>query len=72
MILDNAPCYKAYPMSNIRLEFLPTDSTGVLQPLDAGIISTFKAHYRKHQVRSIIEKISKDDFSPFFFMMLFE
>jgi hypothetical protein len=36
MILDNAPCHKAYPMSNIRLEFLPPDCTGVLQPLDAG------------------------------------
>ncbi|XP_054708872.1 tigger transposable element-derived protein 6-like [Uloborus diversus] len=63
LIIDNAPCHKSTAMSNIRIEFLPPDCTGVLQPLDAGIIKSFKAHYRKYHVRHIVERIKNNVFS---------
>ena len=32
---------------NVRVEFLPANTTSVCQPLDQGIIRTFKACYQK-------------------------
>jgi hypothetical protein len=55
LLVDNAPCHKTTSLSNIRLEFLPPNYSGCLQPLNSGIIKTFKAHYRRHQVRKIVE-----------------
>ncbi|KAF2185678.1 DDE-domain-containing protein [Zopfia rhizophila CBS 207.26] len=37
----------APPPVNIRIEFLPKNSTSMFQPLDQGIIQNFKAQYRK-------------------------
>ena len=33
-----------------RLEFLPTNTTSRFQPMDASIIASFKAHYRKPMI----------------------
>ena len=47
LIVDNAPSHKEIStLTNIRLFFLPPNVTSVLQPLDAGIIRSFKAQYR--------------------------
>lgn len=32
---------------NVRVEFLPANTTSICQPLDQGIIRTFKAHYKR-------------------------
>src|SRR5436189_3042124 len=34
-------------LSNVRVEFLPANTTSICQPLDQGIIRTFKAHYKR-------------------------
>ncbi|CAI5469438.1 unnamed protein product [Closterium sp. Yama58-4] len=39
-------------MSNVRLVFLPPNSTAFTQPLDQGIIATTKARYRQHWLRA--------------------
>ncbi|CAI5986319.1 unnamed protein product [Closterium sp. NIES-64] len=39
-------------MSNVRLVFLPPNTTAFTQPLDQGIIATTKARYRQHWLRA--------------------
>lgn len=46
LILDNSPVHPvAIGVSNIELLFLPPKTTGLTQPLDAGIIRSFKSTY---------------------------
>ena len=72
LILDNAPCHKVYPMSNIRIVLLSPDCTGVLWSLNAGMIQLFKAHYRRCHVCHIIKKKTmKMIFLQSFHVMLF-
>ena len=52
LIVDNADGHSINKdnldqLKNVRLEFLPPNVTSVLQPLDAGIIKSFKTKYRK-------------------------
>jgi hypothetical protein len=49
LLIDNAgPHGKTPPnLSNVTIKYLPPNTTSHLQPLDAGIIAAFKAHYRK-------------------------
>ena len=44
--------------SNIRVIFLPVNTTSKLQPLDAGIIKNFKVHYRKSLVKHTLAQIN--------------
>ncbi|CAI5463880.1 unnamed protein product [Closterium sp. Yama58-4] len=39
-------------LSNVRLIFLPPNTTSFTQPLDQGIIATAKARYRQHWLRA--------------------
>lgn len=55
LIVDNAPRHKDIKLSNIKLVLLPPNMTGALQPLDAGIIRSFKASYRKQQMNFLID-----------------
>ena len=53
MVLDNCT---AHPNINstlkaIRLVFLPPNTTSVTQPMDQGIIASFKCHYRRYFVQ---------------------
>ncbi len=52
LILDNAPVHPfniEYP--NIELLYLPPNTTSKIQPLDRGIIRSFKSIYRRLLVR---------------------
>lgn len=60
MIVDNCP---AHPknlefLTNLRVEFLPPNSTSHTQPLDMGIIKVIKHYYRKMIARRILTEIS--------------
>ena len=47
LVLDNATCHPAdIVLSNIKLVFLPPNTTSHTQPMDKGIIANFKRHYR--------------------------
>jgi hypothetical protein len=58
--LDNAPCHPNFTLEMIKLRFIPTNTTSHTQPLDQGIIKTFKCYYRRRVVKRIISYIDKD------------
>ena len=49
--------------SNIKIVFLPKNITSRLQPLDAGIIKSFKTKYRKKLMGYVIARINDDLFA---------
>ena len=46
-------------MSNIKLVFLPPNTTSKLQPWDAGIIQAVKMNYRKKLLQHILIKMDE-------------
>lgn len=58
LLVDNAPSHRhsASDYSNLRIEFLAPNLTAWIQPMDAGIIRCFKAHYRNGFTRLALER----------------
>jgi hypothetical protein len=42
LFLDNATCHPKVTLSNVKIAWLPANATHVLQPMDMGVIYTFK------------------------------
>lgn len=63
LFMDNAGCHPPQLLqekySNIKITFLPANTTSKLQPLDSGIIKNFKVYYRKLLLRYIVAKIDQ-------------
>lgn len=61
--MDNAGCHPPELLKNkygnIKITFLPANTTSKLQPLDLGIIMNFKIYYRKLLLRYIVAKIDQ-------------
>ena len=60
LFLDNATCHNLLlgtNLSNIKLSFMQPNTTSLIQPLDQGIIRSFKAYYRRELVRMQIAAI---------------
>jgi len=56
LLIDNfSGHYIEYKPSNIHVEFFEPNLTSFVQPLDAGIIRCFKAHYRANFCRRAID-----------------
>lgn len=49
-----------HALTNVRIEFLPANATSVCQPLDQGIIRTWKAYYRQRWLRFMISHFEED------------
>lgn len=48
LFVDNAACHKVTcQLENIHIEFLPPNTTALIQPLDQGVIHAFKVQYRQ-------------------------
>lgn len=63
LFLDNATVHPPSlidKFSNIKIIFLPKNTTSRLQPLDAGIIQSFKSKYRKRLMRHVLARINED------------
>ena len=62
LLIDNASVHPNIndKLETIQLEFLPANTTSILQPMDQGIIQNFKTYYRKsiltEHIRSIDNK----------------
>jgi hypothetical protein len=64
LLIDNAGSHSIHglELKNVVIKFLPPNTTSKLQPLDAGIIRSFKAKYRKRFIRFLIEDLEKHSF----------
>lgn len=54
ILVDNCAAHSKLTLSNIKLVFLPPNTTSKLQPQDAGIIQCVKLHYRKKLLRRLV------------------
>lgn len=57
MLLDNCGAHPNLEFSNIKLLFLPPNTTSLIQPLDQGIIQNFKTNYRKLLVCNLVNTV---------------
>ena len=64
LLVDNCSAHPHVELSHIRLEFLPPNTTSLIQSLDMGIIKNFKTLYRQRVVSRIIESIDNRVISP--------
>ena len=65
LFVDNSDTHVKITLSNITVKCLPPNTTSLIQPLDQGIISNFKALYRKLLVRQLIAKMEANSrFNP--------
>ncbi|KAG0426160.1 Tigger transposable element-derived protein 6 [Dictyocoela muelleri] len=53
LILDNAPSHPDIQLKNVELLFLLKNTTSIVQPLDMGIIKSFKNFYYNAMIDSI-------------------
>ena len=60
LLIDNAPVHLILDetqekLDSIEVKFLPPNTTTVLQPCDAGIIHSFKCHYKHLFIQNQID-----------------
>lgn len=57
LLLDNAPTHPtALGNGDIIVKFLPPNVTSLVQPLDQGVLASFKRHYRGLFLRSLLHE----------------
>jgi hypothetical protein len=58
LFADNASCHKINEtLKNIKIIFMPPNTTSLIQPLDQGIIRTVKVHYRTQVMRRMLQAV---------------
>jgi hypothetical protein len=50
-------------LSNVKIAWFPANATSVLQPMDMNVIYTFKQHYRRFLMQSLILNVEEADSS---------
>ena len=64
LILDNAPGHPAFLDDfnpNIKVAYLPPNTTSILQPMDQGVIASFKAYYLRRTFSKAIKATDGPD-----------
>ncbi|GLV38592.1 hypothetical protein CBL_08585 [Carabus blaptoides fortunei] len=57
LLVDNFPAQPEVPLNQIKLGFLPPNTTSKLQPMDQGVIHSLKCRYRKIMLMNMLEEI---------------
>lgn len=58
LFVDNVSSHETpKSLTNVEIKYLPANTTSKLQPLDQGIIRSFKAHYRKHLLNCLLSDL---------------
>ncbi|GFU63818.1 tigger transposable element-derived protein 1 [Trichonephila clavipes] len=60
LIVDNAASHPLLEHPNVQLVFHPPNTTSLIQPLDQGIIATFKKYYIKTTYKFILNKLENE------------
>jgi len=60
VMLDNCSSHPSLNLNNIKLLFLPPNTTSRLQALDVGIIMSLKQRYRNKMLEYIIELLDEN------------
>ncbi|GFU71904.1 tigger transposable element-derived protein 2 [Trichonephila clavipes] len=60
LIVDNAASHPQLEHPNVQLVFLPPNTTSLIQPIDQGIIATFKKYYIKTTYKFILNKLENE------------
>uniref|UniRef100_A0A3P8SMD9 HTH CENPB-type domain-containing protein n=1 Tax=Amphiprion percula TaxID=161767 RepID=A0A3P8SMD9_AMPPE len=65
LIMDNAGGHAVdLSYDGVKIEFLPSNTTSLIQPMDHGIIRAFKALYTRKALQNLVEAMDSDeDFS---------
>ena len=63
LILDNAPGHppsltECHP--NVKVIFLPPNTTSLLQPMDQCVIATFKSYYTRRSFAHILSMLERE------------
>ncbi|XP_067939534.1 tigger transposable element-derived protein 6-like [Watersipora subatra] len=65
LIIDNCPAHPTINgLMSTRLLFTPANTTSVLQPMDQGIIRTFKSYYRQQVLQFTVDYIDTHGKKP--------
>lgn len=60
LFIDNCSAHTDLPaLTNVKIMFLPVNTTSKLQPLDQGIIHAFKRFYRREVVNHVLTCVDK-------------
>lgn len=63
LLVDNCKPHESLPpVTQIKVVFLPPNTTSVIQPCDQGIIKSFKSHYRQEICRTILNQMDNGVF----------
>ena len=61
VLVDNASSHiVSEELDYVKVQFWPPNTTPYLQPCGAGIINSFKAHYRKLYLQTVLEAINSE------------
>ena len=61
LLMDNAGCHFEDLKDKFKIIFLPANTTSRLQPLNLGIIQSFKVHYRRMLLQYVLAHIDQCD-----------
>ena len=65
LLRDNATSHVTdnIALQSVRILFLPPNTTSEIQPMDAGVIASFKAHYRAQFLKWKLKLLEKECYS---------